>query len=151
MDVFDETCILDAYTTRLMELKQLSKWMVITGALLIWTIKLFIRPFFHFDQPMHFFLGIAPNFLGSFLIPFGACWFFSGRQHLLARIFRLEGLADLRIVCLLGFALLVINEYLQLIPVFGRTFDYFDIIFSSFGLLLSYVVYGKLQQRMQYA
>lgn len=134
-----------------MELKQLSKWMVITGALLIWTIKFFIRPFSHFDQPMHFFLGIAPNFLGSFLIPFGACWFFSGRQYLLARIFRLEGLADLRIVCLLGFALLVINEYLQLIPVFGRTFDYFDIVFSSFGLLLSYVVFGKLQQRMQYA
>ncbi|MBI5373429.1 MAG: hypothetical protein HZA79_15505 [Sphingobacteriales bacterium] len=132
-----------------MELKQISKRIVIAGTLLIWTIKLFIRPYYQFDQPLHFFLGIAPNFLGSFLLPFGACWFFSGRNHLLARLFRLEGTGDLRQFCLLGFGLLVVNEYLQLIPVFGRTFDYFDIVFSSIGLLLSYFVYGRLQEKVQ--
>ncbi|MBI3139084.1 MAG: hypothetical protein HYZ15_10895 [Sphingobacteriales bacterium] len=132
-----------------MELKLISKWIVITGVLLIWAIKFFIRPFFHFDQPLHFFLGIAPNFLGSFLLPFGACWFFSGRHHLLARLFRLNGTGDLRLFCLLGFGMLLVNEYLQLIPVFGRTFDYFDIVFSSIGLLLSYFVYGRLQERVQ--
>ena len=100
---------------------------------------------------MQFFLGIAPNFLGSFLIPFGACWFFSGRNHLLGRIFRTEDAADLRQVCLLGFGLLVLNEYLQLIPVFGRTFDYFDILFSSVGLLLAWVSFGRLQQKFQLA
>ncbi len=134
-----------------MELKQLSKRMVIAGAILIWTIKLFIRPFFHFDQPLHFFLGIAPNFLGSFLLPFAACWFFSGRNHFIARILKVDGIADLRQFCLMGFGMLVINEYLQLIPVFGRTFDYFDILFSSFGLGLSYFVFGKLQQKLQVA
>ncbi|HRG24550.1 MAG TPA: hypothetical protein PLL23_09160 [Chitinophagaceae bacterium] len=134
-----------------MELKPLSKRMVIAGALLIWTIKLFIRPFFHFDQPLHFFLGIAPNFLGSFLLPFAACWFFSGRNHFIARVLRVDGLTDLRQFCLLGFGMLVLNEYLQLIPVFGRTFDYFDILFSSFGLGLSYFVFGRLQQKLQIA
>ncbi|HNR17771.1 MAG TPA: hypothetical protein PKG90_13975 [Chitinophagaceae bacterium] len=132
-----------------MELKQISKWVMITGALFIWAVKLFIRPQFHFDEPLHFFFGIAPNLVGSFLIPFGACWFFSGREFLLARIFRVENLNDLRIVCLLGFGMLVINEYLQLLPVFGRTFDYNDIVFSSVGLVISYFVFSKAQEKYQ--
>ncbi len=130
-------------------MKQLSKFFVITGTLFIWTVKFLIRPMQLFDWPVDFVLGIAPNFLGSFLIPFGACWFFSGRSHLVARVFRLETDTDLRMVCLMGFGMLVINEYLQLIPVFGRTFDYFDIFFSFTGLSLSYFVYGKLMRKMQ--
>ena len=127
-----------------MELRQSCKWMVITGALVIWLIKFGIRPFYDFGQLLNFFLGIAPNFLGSFLIPFGACWVFSGREFLVARIFRIHSIADLRHVCLIGFAMLVVNEYLQLIPMFGRTFDYFDIIFSVVGLSGSYFVFGKI-------
>ena len=132
-----------------MELKQISKWLVITGALIIWTIKSGIRPFHVFNDPVEFFLGIAPNLIGSFLIPFGACWFFSGRDFLLARIFRIQSQNHLRIVCLMGFSMLVINEYLQLIPYFGRTFDYYDILFSAAGLTGSYFVFGKLLVRYQ--
>ncbi|MBK7677969.1 MAG: VanZ family protein [Chitinophagaceae bacterium] len=102
-----------------------------------------------FDDPTRFVLNIAPNLLGSFLIPFGAYWFFSGKNFLVARIFKIETTYDLRLVCLLGFGMLIINEYLQLIPIFGRTFDLNDILFSSFGLLTSYFVFGKLQQRYQ--
>jgi len=48
------------------------------------------------------------------------------------------------------FGMLVVNEYLQLIPIFGRTFDYFDIIFSAIGLSASYFVFGKIyNQAMQ--
>lgn len=132
-----------------MDLKQISRWSVITGTLLIWTIKFIIRPLHLFEEPLSFFLGIAPNLFGSFLIPFGAYWFFSGRNFLLARIFRLQNVYDLRLVCMLGFGMLVVNEYLQLIPVFGRTFDYNDILFSSVGLLASYFVFGRLQTRLQ--
>lgn len=128
-----------------MELKQISRIAVIVGTLLIWTIKFILRPLHVFDEPGSFFLGIAPNLFGSFLIPFGAYWFFSGRNFMLARIFRLQNAYDLRLVCVLGFGMLVVNEYLQLIPVFGRTFDYNDILFSSVGLLASYFVFGKLQ------
>src|SRR5215204_5947609 len=103
-----------------MELRQVSKWIIITGTLVIWLIKFAVRPLYNFGEPMTFFLGIAPNLLGSFLIPFGAYWFFSGREFLVARIFRIHSIADLRHVCLIGFAMLVINEYLQLIPIFGR-------------------------------
>ena len=133
-----------------MELKRISKWSVIIGTLIIWLIKFGIRPYYDFGQPTNFFLGVAPNLLGSFLIPFGAYWFFSGREFLIARIFRIHSSGDLRLVCLLGFAMLVVNEYLQLIPVFGRTFDYFDIIFSAIGLSASYFVFGKIYTQIIY-
>jgi hypothetical protein len=130
-----------------MELKQISKWFIITGTLLIWIIKFVIRPLNLFEEPLRFFLGIAPNLFGSFLIPFGAYWFFSGRNFMMARIFRIESAYDLRLVCLLSFGMLVVNEYLQLITFFGRTFDYNDIVFSSVGLIVSCFVFGKLQSR----
>jgi hypothetical protein len=132
-----------------MELKYISKWFVITGTLVIWVIKFIIRPLNLFDEPVKFFLGIAPNLFGSFLIPFGAYWFFNGKNFLVARIFRTQSAYDLRVVCLLGFGMLIVNEYLQRIPNFGRTFDYNDILFSSAGLLASYFVFGKIHQRYQ--
>ncbi len=130
-----------------MELKQISKWFIITGTLVIWTIKFIVRPLHLFDDPTRFFLNIAPNLVGSFLIPFGAYWFFSGRNFLIARVFKIETSYDLRLVCLLGFGMLIVNEYLQRIPFFGRTFDLNDILFSSVGLLASNFVFGKLQTR----
>lgn len=130
-----------------MELKQISKWFIITGTLIIWAIKFIVRPMQLFDDPTRFFLNIAPNLLGSFLIPFGAYWFFSGRNFLVARVFKIETQYDLRLVCLLGFGMLIVNEYLQMIPFFGRTFDYNDILFSSVGLLASSFVFGKIQSR----
>lgn len=133
-----------------MEIKTLSKWFVITGTLIIWSIKSGIRPYYEFHQPISFFLGIAPNLLGSFLIPFGACWFFSGKNFFVARIFRIDSLNSLKLVCYLGFGMLVVNEYLQLIPFFSRTFDYWDIVFSAFGLSGSYFIYGKIYTRSLY-
>jgi hypothetical protein len=130
-----------------MDLKHTSKWTVIAGAFLIWAIKYIIRPLHLFDDPFRFILNIAPNLLGSFLIPFAAYWFFSGRHYLVARIFKIDTAYDLKLVCLLGFGMLVVNEYLQLIPFFGRTFDYNDILFSSVGLLASSFVFGKIQSR----
>lgn len=130
-----------------MELKQISKLIFIIGTLIIWTVKFIIRPLHLFDDPTRFFLNIAPNLFGSFLIPFAAYWFFSGRNFLVARIFRLQSIYDLRLVCVMGFGMLIINEYLQLVPFFGRTFDYNDIIFSSVGLIVSYIVFSRIQQR----
>jgi hypothetical protein len=131
-----------------MDFRQISKWMVIAGALLIWAIKFIIRPGFHFEEPMRFFLGIAPNLFGSFLIPFAAVWFFGTRYFLIARLFHIRNVHDLRYVCLGGLALLIVNEYLQLIPLFGRTFDYWDILFSAAGLIISYFVCRKIYGRL---
>lgn len=133
-----------------MELKRISKWIVITGTIVIWAIKFGIRPNYDGGQPLTFFFGVAPNLLGSFLIPFGAYWFFSGREYLLARIFRIHSVSDLRLVCFMGLGLLIINEYLQLIPFFGRTFDYFDLLFSAIGLTVSYFVFSGVYARFMY-
>jgi len=133
-----------------MEIKTISKWFVISGTLIIWSIKFAIRPYWDVEQPVNFFLGVAPNLFGSFLIPFGACWFFSGKDFLVARIFRINSLNSLKQVCYLGFGMLVVNEYLQLIPFFGRTFDYWDIVFSALGLSVSYFVYGKIYTQALY-
>jgi hypothetical protein len=132
-----------------MELKTLCRWFVITGALVIWSIKFAIRPNYHFEEPARLVLGIAPNLLGSFLIPFGAYWLFSGKNYFVARIFRIQSLIDLRVVCILGFGMLAINEYMQLFPVFGRTFDYFDIASSVIGLSSSYFVFARMINRYQ--
>ncbi len=129
-----------------MELKLLAKKLVISGALVIWIIKFVIRPL-HLWNDAHFFMGIAPNLFGSFLIPFSAYWFFSGRNFWVARVFKIQSAYDLRFVCLLGLGLLIINEYLQLISFFGRTFDLNDMLFSTIGLTASYFIFGKLQQR----
>ena len=133
-----------------MELKQLSKWMVISGTLLIWLIKYLIRPVYFFEEPVRYFLNIAPNLIGSFLIPFGAYWFFSGKNFIVARVFRIHSANDLRLVCIMGFVMLVVNEYLQRIPFFGRTFDINDILFSAAGLAIAYFVFHKIWQRRRH-
>ena len=130
-----------------MTFKQLCRQVVVLGTLLIWLIKFLIRPLHLLPHGADFMLGVAPNLLGSFLIPFGAYWFFHGRDHLMARLLRLQNAVELRQVCLIGFGLLVLNEYLQMIPVFGRTFDVYDILMSVPGLGLSYFSFTWLQQR----
>jgi hypothetical protein len=132
-----------------LDVKQVSKRLVIAGALLILAIKLIIRPLYLADYPAKFFFGIAPNLFGSFLIPFAVYWLFSRNGFSIARIFKIQARYDLRLVCLIGFGMLIINEYLQLIPFFGRTFDYFDIVFSTVGLTTDYFVFVKIQQRYQ--
>lgn len=130
-----------------MDLKQASKRIFFGGTLLIWLIKFIIRPLYTETDAGRFFLNIAPNFFGAFLIPFAAYWLFSGRNFLIARLFRIGSGYELRQVCLMGFGMLIVNEYLQRISFFGRTFDYFDILFSSVGLALSCFVFARLQQR----
>lgn len=66
---------------------------------------------------------------------------------MVARLFRIESPYDLRLVYIMGLGMLIVNEYLQLIPFFGRTFDYNDILFSSVGLMVFYFIFGKIQSR----
>jgi len=120
-----------------MQLKNISKWIVIAGTILIWTVKFIIRPFVHIPHSLKPFVGFAPNLIGSFLLPFGACWFFQ-------RFFKLQTQADLIFTCCFGLLLVIINEYLQLIPVFGRTFDYLDILASVAGAFIGYFVFARL-------
>jgi hypothetical protein len=120
-----------------MYLKTVSRWIVITGTLLIWVIKFIIRPFMYIPYGWKPLAGFAPNLIGSFLLPFGACWFFQ-------RLFKLQTPGHLNFTCCFGLLLVIINEYLQLIPVFGRTFDYLDIFSSVIGVFFGHLVFARL-------
>lgn len=126
-----------------MRLRFISKWTVIIGTLLIWAVKFLIRPFIHIPPGLKILSGMAPNLIGSFLLPFGACWMFSW-------MFGMRTTQELKIACWFGLAMVVINEYLQLIPFFGRTFDYLDILSSFVGVLAGYLVYAKLMLKLEY-
>lgn len=130
-----------------MQLRNFCKWTIISGTLLIWIIKFGVRPFIHLDPFMKFITGVAPNLVGAFLIPFAAYWLYTHSYFFNGQLMRFDFFSDTRIVCLFGFSLAVINEYLQLIPVFGRTFDYFDIVFSGVGLLFSYYAFIMMQRK----
>jgi len=130
-----------------MQLKRISKHLIISGTLIIWIIKYILRPLDLFDEPSRVFFGGGPNGLGCFVITFCGGLFFLGDNFLGWGFFRIQSSYDLKMVCLLGFGMLVVNEYLQLMSIFGRTFDYFDILFSFIGLLSAYFVFSKLQQK----
>lgn len=122
-----------------MYLKRISKWVIITGTLLIWIVKFVIRPFIHIPSSVKPLVGFAPNLIGSFLLPFGACLFFQ-------RFFRLQTMADLTFTCSFGLLLVIINEYLQRIPAFGRTFDYLDIFSSVVGVFCGHLVFARVMK-----
>lgn len=132
-----------------MQLRTYCRLLVIAGTLVIWTIKFLIRPYFEGSAGVEFMLGVAPNLAGSFLIPFGAYWLYTHPRFFNGQLLRFSFFSDSRIVCLFGFTLLVINEYLQLIPVFGRTFDYYDLAFSAIGLTTSHYFFSFLQRRRE--
>ena len=130
-----------------MQLRTACKNIVVIGTLFIWTVKFFIRPFFHPSGFAGFLAGISPNLVGSFLLPFGAYWLYTHPAFFNGRLLRFAFFSDVRVVCLFGPCLLVVNEYLQLIPFFGRTFDYFDIVSSAAGLVVSYYRFSAMQHR----
>ncbi len=132
-----------------MPLHLLSKRITITATLLIWLIKFGIRPYFYFPKPIEFFFNIAPNLLGAFALVFGAFWLLE------KYFFILQSQLNVKLVSFSFFIALAINECLQLIPFFGRTFDWYDILASAVGLSLSYSIfirqYNAYLKKLQYA
>lgn len=119
-----------------MLLKNYSRLIVVFCILLILMIKYIIRPYAHVPGTVQVIVDIAPNLFGSFMLPFGISW-------LLGRYFTIQAI-DLKRICLLCLVVIIVNEYLQLISVFGRTFDYLDIIASFISTATAYFMYSKL-------
>lgn len=137
----------NAYLSRLMHFRNNCRNLLIGGTLLILMVKFLIRPYLHPGGAAGFLLGVAPNLVGSFLLPFGVHWLQGQPLFFRERLTRYAFFFETRTVCLIGFGLLVVNEYLQLVPFFGRRFDYFDILSSAVGLTLSYYAFSVWQRR----
>lgn len=122
------------------QLKNYSRLIVICGTLLIWIIKFFIRPFHLYNDWLSPLVGSAPNLIGTFLLPFGAYWLFK-------KYFLMRNNYEVKLTCAFGLLLVIINEYLQLIPIFHRTFDYLDIFASFIGIFMGYNFFVKMMYR----
>jgi hypothetical protein len=133
-----------------MQLRTYCKWITLAGVVLILIVKIFLRPYIHVHGIARLTLGVAPNFLASFFMPFGAFWLYSHPQFCNGSLLRYNFFSNIKITCLFGFFLIVVNEYFQLLPVFGRTFDVYDILFSAIGYLLSYYSFSLLQRYFSY-
>lgn len=121
-----------------MSLKKISGVLFLTGTCLIWLIKLWVRPQLQTVHQQILFLDVAPNLLGSMILPFAAYWLFGKNQLMQTK----KGVLW---VCITGLLLVLVNEFLQLIPAFGRTFDQWDILFSLIGGTLGYLIFSILR------
>lgn len=122
-------------------MKHVSILIVISGAFLIGLIKFIIRPLVVLNSQFQLIIDVAPNFIGSMLIPFAAYWWFK-------KYFVSENHFQVAVTCWIGLLLVVLNEFLQLISIFGRTFDYLDIVFSFVGVGLGYFAFIFFQQKV---
>ena len=115
---------------------QNKRWILLAGLFLIVLVKFIIRP--HIPVPTAFFLyrDVAPNLISAFLIPFGADLF-------LKRWILLVKKKDVFWVCFVGLLVITLNEMAQLFPIFRRTFDYFDLVFSLIGVSIGYFVFTR--------
>jgi hypothetical protein len=110
------------------------------------SVKLAIRPLYYELPVVGFLLGIAPNFISAFALPFLLHCLPAMRIRPVSAMLDVLTPSKLRLCCALGFGLLVINEVFQLASVFGRTFDYYDILFSAFGLAGGYFVFSRMAE-----
>jgi hypothetical protein len=129
-----------------MEIRRSVKRIIIAGVLVIWAVKFLLRPYVQMNEALNFTAGIAPNLLGSFLVPYVAYWLYTHPGFFNGQLLRFYFFSDNRIVCLTGFGLALVNEYMQLIPIFGRTFDYYDLLSSAIGSIVSFYSFTYMQR-----
>jgi hypothetical protein len=107
---------------------------------LIILIKFVLRPIYFNDPNFSLLLGIGPNFLASFSGIFIA-------HKLLQYSFWFNFNVPIKIALLVWWLVAILNEVLQLIPLFGRTFDWLDMLASMFAIPFSYWAYTKIESR----
>lgn len=115
-------------------MRQYKRWILLTGLLLIVLVKFIIRPYIAVPASLLIYRDVAPNLISAFLIPFGADLFLKKWVLLVKK-------TDVLRICLFGLLVITLNEIAQLFPIFKRTFDYFDIVFSLIGVGIGYLVF----------
>jgi hypothetical protein len=117
-------------------MQQNKKLILLVGLILILVVKFIIRPFVLVPPTFHLFQDVAPNLISAFLIPFGA-------DVVLKRWIPMAEKGIVFWVCLGGLMIITLNELAQLFPVFRRTFDYNDLVFSIIGVGFGYLIFTK--------
>ncbi len=117
-------------------MQQSKKWIFFIGFFIIVMVKLIIRPYVSLPPSLCLYRDVAPNLISAFLIPFVADLF-------LKKWIQLVNKQTVLYVSLIGLVILSLNEFVQLFPIFKRTFDYFDLLFSFIGVGVGYLVFTR--------
>ncbi len=110
--------------------RQQAKYFVLIGLFLMITIQYVIRPSYHHHNWFKVVLGFAPNLLSSAFIP---VLFFVVGGKMLPKV-SMKSLLALHVMIA---GLLCMYELLQMITVFGKTFDYLDLLATIIGTTVS--------------
>lgn len=120
-----------------------ANWWLAASCAAIVLVKWGMRPWLYQEPVLGFALGVAPNCLAGFGFPFLLNRLHAWRLGLPRWWPALHTGAALQRALLWGWLALFVNELFQLLPVFGRTFDYWDLVFSGIGLLAGQWVYQR--------
>jgi ABC-type protease/lipase transport system fused ATPase/permease subunit len=107
-----------------------AKYFFVVGLLLMITIQYIIRPAYHHHNWLKVVLGFSPNLLSAAFIP---VLFFVIGGKMLPKV-SMKSLLALHIIIA---GLLCMYELLQMITVFGKTFDYLDLLATIIGTAVS--------------
>lgn len=118
----------------------LYKWITIAGIVFIFIVKFYIRPYIHIPDFLQPVVDVAPNYMGCAILPFAIQW-------LCKKYIRFINSFEIQLMCGASLALVIVNEFLQLIPVFRRTFDVLDIVFSFAGIITGYYLFTFFVQK----
>ncbi len=108
----------------------------LVGAFIILYDKFYVRHFVHLPNQFNLAKDVAPNLISAFLFPFCVDLFFK-------RWVQLTNKKSIFHICLVGLIFMIGNELAQLFPIFKRTFDLYDILFSFIGISFGYFVYTR--------
>jgi hypothetical protein len=116
-------------------IESLPKKICIAGIAFIFCIKFIIRPYLHVPSYFQIFVDVAPNFICGLIFPFMIYWLSNNLIHLKTKL-------SVQAACIIAFLGLTVNEFSHLMPIFKRTFDVHDIIFSAIGIFTNYASYS---------
>ena len=85
------------------------------------------------QSPRHF--GFVQTYFLYYPLPY------LGADLFLKKWVPLKDKRNVFLVCSAGLLVITLNEIAQLFPIFKRTFDYFDLLFSLIGVGLGYYIF----------
>ncbi len=110
--------------------RQKVKYITALSIILMIGLQYFLRPAYHHHNWIKVCMGFLPNLLSAIFLP-GICFLMLGNR--LPKI----SLNSLFLLHLVIASLLCIYELLQMVSLFGKTFDYLDLLSTFVGTLLS--------------
>jgi len=113
-----------------MKEKKYSAIIILAGLFTMFYVQYYLRPHYAPHNLLKIVMGCLPNLISAIILPYAGFW-------LLNRWLNFYSLLTQDIIHITTCLFLISYEMLQLIPVLGKTFDYFDITATIAGTIIS--------------